>query len=200
MSSSLSNVSSYSVGPTEISVGEWVKFCTDEDLSIASSEQKAIYQENQRYLVISREDHLFDECRCYLIEILTGKMLGYCPRMQRLGDTDLIWVKNVKVFSRKSVEALYDNAKVQAAYDAAKKHLEDHAYYFKVYPKETLNVDTPFPSYDARLIRKFNSELEKRVNKDNLPGILAFSLITDEGGSESVSTAVGYIKQNGLKI
>lgn len=117
------------IGPAELEVGQWIQFYTDEDLSNVPVKQKAIFQENQRYLVFSREDELSQACRCNVIAI-DGNQSVYIPYPTSSGYARLVDDEEIRVVSRESVEALHGSEKVQAIYKAAKKFLEEEKDYF----------------------------------------------------------------------
>jgi len=153
-----------------LEVGQWIQFSTTEDLSNSESEVKAIYQENQRFLVISREDAPLDDCRCNVIDI-DGKIYDYCARMFSLGFTNLSWDGKIRAVTRESVEVILGKEKVEAVYQAAEKHLEKRADYFAKYPAQLLGQSK------LSRQRKLNEVLEEQASKNgNITPFLALSI------------------------
>jgi hypothetical protein len=125
------------VNKTGLAVGEWVQFVTEQDLKEAPVEQQEIYQQNQRFLVISRQNDLFDSCRCFLVD-MAGKRYDYSARMNSLQHTRLVNEGTIRAVSRDSVESIHGVERVQSVYRAAQKHIEDLADYFAEYPAQFL--------------------------------------------------------------
>lgn len=143
------------INRTGLQVGQWIQFHTTKDLSQASEPQQAIYQENQRYLVFSREDALFDACRCNVMDI-DGKSFDYCARMFSLGYTNLVSDGEIRVVSKESVETIHGAEKVQAVYEAAKKRIDELSGYFTKYPAQILGTFSCEASQARQLSSGFN--------------------------------------------
>lgn len=156
---------------TGLEVGQWVWFFTSEDLSDLELEKQAIYEKNQRYLVISREDVAFDSCRCNVVDI-DGKIYDYCARLFYLGNNDLDGVE-IRLVSKKSVEQIHGVEKVQSVYQAAKEHIKGLSGYFSDYPAQILGKT----SQRANETRKLNEILgERAFQTDDLTSVLALSM------------------------
>ena len=130
----------YAVSRTGLDVGQWVQFKTDGDLSEVPEEEQAIYQENQRYLVFSRNNFADDPCRCYLID-MNCKRWDYCPRVLFLDHFSLAWDVKITGFSRESVEVIHGSEQVEVVYEAARKCIEELKDYFAQDPARILGVE-----------------------------------------------------------
>ena len=128
------------IGKYDLEVGQWVRFSTEKAQDSLSEDQKPIYQKDQLFLVLTREDALFDSCRRYLIDE-TGKAHDYCPRMHGLGFVDLVWNQNVIAYSKDEIKFFYENEKILFIYEAAQEYLDKMSDYFKKYGAKKLNVE-----------------------------------------------------------
>ena len=79
-------------------VGQWVKFRTQE-FSDQNLQPNNVFHRNQRFLVITRQDLLWDPCNCYLMN-LEEKIFKYSPNDLMFGDNilplsyEIVWVSN----------------------------------------------------------------------------------------------------------
>jgi hypothetical protein len=130
-----------SIGRLDLQVGQWVKFSTKTDLGSLSEGQQQIYQNTRIFLVVAREDAMFDSCRCYLIDE-NGKSYHYCPKKHSLGYVDLLWDNNnICAFSDEEIECVLGKETMLSVYQAAKAQLEKMSDYFSKHPAKKLNVD-----------------------------------------------------------
>lgn len=81
-----------------------------------------VYQEDQIFLVLKREDTSFDKCRCILID-KNSKIYDYCPRDGSLNLVTMISDQKIAALSNSKVEAIYGNEKILAIYESAQKFL-----------------------------------------------------------------------------
>jgi hypothetical protein len=139
------------IGKFNLEVGQWVKFSTEKAHDSLSEKQKPIYQTDRIFLVLTREDALFDSCRCALIDE-TGKNYDYCPRMHELNFVGLIWNHNIIAYSNDEVESFYEREKILSIYEAAQKYLDKMSDYFEEYAAKKLNVEIEIQQIKNKII------------------------------------------------
>lgn len=162
------------IGKYNLKVGQWIKFSIDEKTQNGlSEEQKSIYQKDRIFLVLTREDEMFDSCRCYLLDE-EGKKYDYCPRMHELHFIALIWDHEIIAYSNDEVETFYEREKLLSIYEAAKKCLcemnEDRA--------KILNVEIEIQQIKNKIIA---IPFTKGATVGALSGKLPFELSTYVG-------------------
>jgi len=128
------------IGKYDLEVGQWVKFSTEKDQDSLSEKQKPIYQKDRIFFVLTREDAMYDSCRCDLIDE-TGKNYDYNPRMHELGFVGLIWDHEIIAYSNHEVESFYEREKILSIYEAAQKYLDKMSDDFMQYGANKLNLE-----------------------------------------------------------
>jgi hypothetical protein len=108
-----------------LKVGQWVKFSTDVKPSTLTEEQQKIYQGNRAFLVINRDDGMFDPCRCFLIDVNDELLYDYCPRMNSLGGAgDFVWGHQTLEVPLEEVLPIYGREGTLSIYLRAQQHIE----------------------------------------------------------------------------
>ena len=151
------------IGKYDLVVGQWIKFSTsDKELSKASEKTKKFYQQEQLFLVLNRDDVMFDSCRCFLIDV-SSVIYDYCPRMHELNFTSLIWNHEITTFSHNEVETIYGKNKINAFYNAICE-----------------GINNPKSEYMASLLKVRKWKIENIITeKDYTSGALAGALKRD---------------------
>lgn len=122
-----------------LQVGQWVQFRTEKPLERLSPRQKKIYQPDQYYLVLTREDYAFDPGCCFLVD-KNGGMFDYCPRTHELGYVSLEWEDKIMEVDTALVELEYGQEVLNTIYSACYDHLARLSSYLKDRHVELLDL------------------------------------------------------------
>lgn len=170
------------ISKTGLEVGQWVCFsATAEALALASEPQKKIYEENHFFLVISREDAMWDGCRCNLVD-KDGNCHDYCPRVCSLGWTNLFVSTEIFVVDQEEVNTLYGKEQRDQIYKNAQEHLEKKRDYFAKYPAQLL-YDLPGVTQEKAAVEKrtLSQILEEQAERTHdIAPLLALALLSKE--------------------
>ncbi|MFA5960835.1 MAG: hypothetical protein WC785_09990 [Tatlockia sp.] len=125
----------------DLQVGQWVKFFTKKSLNSLSEKQQKLYQAELIFLVVTREDVMYDSCRCNLVDN-NGQLYDYCPRTKSLNSVDFSGDNVIEAFSHEEIESVYGKDNMLMIAEMAQKHLEGLSEYSKKYAGKILDVDS----------------------------------------------------------
>lgn len=130
----------------DFEIGQWVKFETANNIAELSSEEQNIYRQEAIFLVISREDKLYDAGRCYLVDN-NGQLFDSCPRMQSLNSITFTNM-TIKAYSHEEADSIVGKEKMLEMVGMAQKHLQDLSEYFNKYGGKILDASSILEKQD----------------------------------------------------
>ncbi|NGX33926.1 MAG: hypothetical protein K1060chlam1_00269 [Candidatus Anoxychlamydiales bacterium] len=105
-----------------LEIGQWVQFTTDTDLSSYPRKTQEIYDQNQHFLVLGRDDPFFEPGNCYILDV-TRRVHTYSASMFMFDQTNLLADTQIRIVSRAGVETLHEKSTIQVVYEERQRLL-----------------------------------------------------------------------------
>ena len=166
-----SEMAEQKIGKRGLQVGKWIRFSVPD---YAETDDKKFFGEKRFFLVVSREDHAFDPCRCCILD-MDGRSYDYNLRMSHLysmtgehPDWDIYDETSVFFVEKKGVITTLGSEKVEEVYKSARAFLEKMTNYFSKDSAETLDCADEEKRLAARQ-KKLSDILTGRVDEEGFP-------------------------------